>query len=175
MGYEDCIEFLKTRRSVRRFKSDPVSDELILKILDIARLAPSAGNRQPWEFIIVKDPGVKEKLARVHAWTGPLGRAPLGIVVVGDKEVSPVSYQVDCANATMYIMLAAHAYGLGTVWLQTLRNVEDIQRILGLPENKVPVALLAVGWPDEKPVAKSRKELKDIVHVDRYGNLLKKW
>ncbi len=69
----------------------------------------------------------------------------------------------------MYIMLAAHALGLGTVWIQSLRNVEEIQEILKLPEKLIPVAILAVGWPDESPNPKKRKELKEIVHLDRYG------
>lgn len=170
MGYEDCIGFLKSRRSIRRFKQDPVGDDLVLKILDVARFAPSAKNRQPWEFVVVKDPEVRGRLAGIHVYASPLRGAPLAIVVVGDRELSPVSYQVDCANATIYLMLAAHALGLGTVWIQALRNGEEIRRILGLPENKAPVAIVAMGWPDEKPKARGRKELSEIVHLDRYGN-----
>jgi nitroreductase len=71
----------------------------------------------------------------------------------------------------MQIMLAAHALGLGTVWLQTLRNVSEIQGIVGLPKNYVPVAMLALGYPDEKPSPKKRKELKEIVYLNRYGSV----
>jgi len=168
---EELLNFLISRRSIRKFRPDPVPDELILKILDVARYAPSARNSQPWVFIVVKDPEIKKKLANVHLWAKPLENAPVGIVVACNTEVSPESYQVDCANATMQIMLAAHALGLGTVWLQTLRNVSEIQGIVGLPKNYVPVAMLALGYPDERPSPKKRKELKEIVYLNRYGSV----
>jgi nitroreductase len=168
---EELLNFLISRRSIRKFRPDPVPDELILKVLDVARYAPSARNSQPWVFIVVKDPEVKRKLANVHVWAKPLENAPVGIVVACNTEVSPESYQVDCANATMQIMLAAHALGLGTVWLQTLRNVSEIQGIVGLPKNYVPVAMLALGYPDERPSPKKRKELKEIVYLNRYGSV----
>jgi len=168
---EELLNFLISRRSIRKFRPDPVPDELILKILDVARYAPSARNSQPWVFIVVKDPEIKKKLANVHVWAKPLENAPVGIVVACNTEVSPESYQVDCANATMQIMLAAHALGLGTVWLQTLRNISEIQGIVGLPKNYVPVAMLALGYPDERPSPKKRKELKEIVYLNRYGSV----
>jgi nitroreductase len=168
---EELLNFLISRRSIRKFKPNPVPDELILKVLDVARYAPSARNSQPWVFIVVKDPEIKKKLANVHVWAKPLENAPVGIVVACNTEVSPESYQVDCANATMQIMLAAHALGLGTVWLQTLRNVSEIQEIVGLPKNYVPVAMLALGYPDERPSPKKRKELKEIVYLNRYGSV----
>jgi len=166
---EDIIEFLLTRRSIRQFKPDPVPDDLVLKIVDIARFAPSAGNRQPWTFVVVKDRELKDKLASIHSGSSPLLRAPMGIVVACDKNLSPVSYQVDCANATMYVMFAAHALGLGTVWLQTLRNVEDIQKLLDLPENYVPIAIVALGYPAEKPQPRPRRPLEEIAYLNKFG------
>ncbi|RLG83545.1 MAG: nitroreductase family protein [Thermoprotei archaeon] len=165
---EELLDFLKSRRSIRKFKPTPVPKDLIQKILDTARYAPSAGNRQPWRFIVVDDPSIKEQLANVHPWAWPLKEAPQAIVVVSDKNVSPVSYLVDGANATIYIQLAAHALGLGTVWLQTLRNIEDIQRILNLPENLVPVAMLAIGYPDEQSKPKERLPLEELVYYNKY-------
>jgi len=167
---EHLLNFLYTRRSIRKFKQVEVPDDVIKRILDVARYAPSAGNRQPWVFIVVKDRELKSRLAKIHRWAQPLESAPLGIVVACSKTASPDSYLVDCANATMYIMLAAHALGLGTVWLQTLRNVDDIRKLVNLPEDYVPVALLAVGYPDEKPEPKPRKSLSEITFLDRYGN-----
>ncbi|MEM3905002.1 MAG: nitroreductase family protein, partial [Sulfolobales archaeon] len=73
---EELLNFLISRRSIRKFRPDPVPDELILKILDVARYAPSARNSQPWVFIVVKDPEVKRKLANVHVWAKPLENAP---------------------------------------------------------------------------------------------------
>ncbi|MCX8185115.1 MAG: nitroreductase family protein [Sulfolobales archaeon] len=167
---EDILEFLLTRRSIRQFKLESVPDDVVLKILNASRYAPSAGNRQPWIFVVVKDGKIKEKLAGIHAGSIPLLRAPIGIVVACDKNTSPFSYQVDCANAAVYVMLVAHALGLGTVWIQTLRNIEEIQKTLELPENYVPIAILALGYPAEKPQPRPRKPLEEIVYLDKYGN-----
>lgn len=166
---ETLLEFLKTRRSIRRFKPDPVPKELLLKILNTARYAPSAGNRQPWIFVVIEDPSIKSKLASIHPWARPLENAPLGLVIACDSETSRESHQVDCASVTMQIMLATHALGLGSVWLQTLRNVEDIQKILELPKNYIPVAMLAIGFPDEVPTLRPRKELSEIMYLNKYG------
>ncbi len=165
----DLLEFLKTRRSIRKFKPKQVPEDLILKILDIARYAPSAHNSQPWRFIVVKDPKIKEELANIHGGAKPLHNAPQAIVVVSDKNASPSSYLIDGANATIYIQLAAHALGLGTVWIQTMRNIKDIQRILDLPENLVPVAILAIGYPDEQPKIRERLPLEKLVYYDKYS------
>jgi len=174
MCESDFLKFLLTRRSIRKFKKKPVDLNLILKILDVARYAPSAKNSQPWEFIVVTNEAVRERLSRIHMWASPIRKAPIAIVVVCDKNASPTSYHVDCANATMYIMLAAHALGLGTVWIQTLRNVNEIKEILKIPEGKIPIAILALGWPDEKPEPKPRKRLEEIVYMNTYGNSLLK-
>lgn len=166
------IQFLLTRRSIRRYLDKPVQRELLLKIIDVARYAPSAKNLQPWEYIIVEDRNILERLSKIHAGAKPLEKTSSAIVVVVDKEVSPTSYLVDGANTVMYLMLAAHAYGLGTVWIQTLRNIDEIRKILNIPENKIPVAIIAIGWPAEKPSPKPRKPLEELVHINKYGNKL---
>ena len=166
---DNLLEFLKSRRSIRRFKPDPVPRDLILKVLDIARYAPSAHNSQPWRFIVVEDPSIKEELANIHGGAKPLRSAPQAIVVVSDKNASPDSYLIDGANAAIYIQLAAHALGLGTVWIQTMRNIRDIRRILDLPENLVPVAILAIGYPDEQPRLRERMPLEKLVYYNKYS------
>jgi len=167
---ESYLEFLKSRRSIRKFKPEKPPRELILKAIDVARYAPSAKNSQPWRFVIVESREVREKLADIHIWAKPLKSAPIGIVVVCHVDESPVSYMLDCANATMYLLLALHALGLGAVWIQTLRNIEEIKRILEIPNNAIPVAIIATGYPDESPEVKPRKPLVDVVYVDKYGN-----
>ena len=167
-GLEECVKLLLTRRSIRKFKDEKVPLELVKEILDVARFAPSARNSQPWEFVVVTDPEIKEELAKIHPWAAPLRRAPIGIIVVCDKGKSPTSYQLDCANVTLYIMLAARACGLGTVWIQALRNQDDIKRIVGIPEEKDPIAILAMGWPAEEPEAKARRSLEELVHLNKY-------
>lgn len=172
MDSESFIEFLLSRRSIRKFKKDFPSLDLVKRILDVARYAPSAGNRQPWIFIIVTDPEVKSRLAKIHRWAYPLEEAPIGVVIACNKDTSPDSYLVDCANAAMYVMLAAHAFGLGTVWIQSLRNIEDIQNILNLPNSYIPVSIIAMGYPAETPYPRARKELKEITYINLYGNPL---
>ena len=151
------------------FKLEPVPGNLVFKILNVARFAPSAENMQPWEFIVVKNKELLENLSRIHRWAKIASAA---IVVICDKELAPISYQADCANAAMYIMLAAHALGLGTVWIQTLRNVKEVQKILNIPSSKIPIAIIAMGWPAEKPEPKPRKQLKEIVHENLYSTPL---
>lgn len=160
---EELLDFLKSRRSIRRFKREKVSDEILFKILDIARYAPSAHNSQPWKFIIIDDRRLLDKLSGIHRGAKPLEHAPQAIVVLANKKADPNSYLIDGANATIYIQLAAHAYGLGTVWIQTMRNIDEIRSILGIPEEYVPVAILAIGYPDEVPVLKPRKSLEELV------------
>ncbi len=166
---ERCLDLLLTRRSVRKFEGREVSDELLRKVLDAARYAPSARNSQPWEFVIVKDRKLIEELGKVHRYASPLLNAPLAVVVLCDPEASPTSYLVDCANATIYLMLAAHALGLGSVWIQSLRDVERVLEIVGAPANRVPVAIVAMGYPAERPTPPRRKELSELVHLNKYG------
>lgn len=166
---ETLLEFLKSRRSIRRFKPETPPRELILRAIDVARYAPSAKNSQPWRFIIVEDQKIKSELASIHSGASPLKGAPLAVVVACHVDESPTSYMLDCANATIYFLLALHALGLGAVWIQALRSIEDIRRILSLPDNAIPVAIIAVGYPDESPAPKQRKPLEEIVFLNKYG------
>jgi nitroreductase len=166
---ENLLEFLKSRRSIRKFKPQSPPRDLVLKAIDVARFAPSARNSQPWRFIIVEDTEIKSKLASIHIYASPLKNAPLAVVVVCHVDESPTSYMLDCANATIYFLLAVHALGLGAVWIQTLRNIEEIRSILGIPENVIPVAIIALGYPDESPSPKPRKPLEEVVFMNKYG------
>jgi nitroreductase len=166
---ENLLEFLKSRRSIRKFKPQSPPRDLVLKAIDVARFAPSARNSQPWRFIIVEDAEIKSKLASIHIYASPLKNAPLAVVVVCHVDESPTSYMLDCANATIYFLLAVHALGLGAVWIQTLRNIEEIRSILGIPENVIPVAIIALGYPDESPSPKPRKPLEEVVFMNKYG------
>ena len=165
---ESCIDLLLTRRSIRRFKPDPVPDEVIRKVLDIARYAPSAANRQPWDVVVIKDRPKIEELSKLHRGAAPLANAPVALVITCDKNVSPISYQVDCAAFTTYLLLAAHALGLGTVWIQALRNPEEIKKIIKAPEGKEPVAIVAMGWPAESPTPKPRRGVNEFLHSESF-------
>ena len=164
------LEFLKSRRSIRRFKPEAPPRDLVLRAIDVARYAPSAKNTQPWRFIIVDNPEVKAKLASIHTGASPLKNAPLAVVVACHVDESPTSYMLDCANATIYFLLAVHALGLGAVWIQALRDIEVIRKTLNLPDSAIPVAIIALGYPDENPSPKPRKPLGEIVFLNKYGN-----
>ena len=168
----ECKEFLLSRRSIRYFQEKQVPLETLLQALDIARYAPSAKNLQPWEFIIITNREKLRELSKIHIGAKPLERTNVAIVVLADKHASPISYLIDGAIVATYLWLALHCIGLGAVWIQTLRNIEDIRNILSIPENLIPIAILAIGYPAEKPVPKPRKDLRNLVHINTYGNKL---
>ena len=168
-----CFEPLLKRRSIRVFRDEDVPLELVLKAIDVARYAPSAGNRQPWRFIVIRDRSRIEALAKILRYSKPLLNAKVAVLVLASKDESPVSHMVDGSIAAMYFWLALHCTGLGAVWIQTLRNVNEILEAVGAPENYVPIGLFAIGWPGEQPVPRDRKPLSEIVFLERFGEALK--
>jgi len=168
----ECIEALLSRRSIRVFRDETPDINIVLKAIDIARYAPSARNSQPWRFIVITDRDLIEKLSELHPHAKPLKNSKIAVVVVVNKIESPTSHLVDGALAAMYFWLALHCLGLGAVWIQTLRNIEEINNILNIPEDYIPLALFAVGYPGETPTAKPRKPLKEIVYLNKFGKTL---
>ncbi|MFH0748650.1 MAG: nitroreductase family protein [Candidatus Bathyarchaeota archaeon] len=154
---------LEERRSIRKYKPDPIPDELITEILESARIAPSSSNRQPWHFIVVKDAN-KKKAFGLREWAV---EAPAIIVGCVDTAVSPKWHLVDFAIAFEHIILAATNLGLGTCWMGRLEN-ESAKKILNIPENINVVAVTPLGYPDEKPEPKGRKTLSEIVHFETF-------
>jgi len=166
------LEPLLSRRSIRRFEDREVPDELLLKAVDVARQAPSARNSQPWHFVIIKDREKLEELSKIHVGAAPLRNAKAAIVVLADIEASPHSYVADAAIAATYLWLALHCLGLGAVWIQTLRNIEEVRAVVKAPGRYVPVAIFAVGYPAERPSAKPRKPLKEVLSLEEFGRRL---
>ena len=161
----DFMEVVKKRRSIRRYKPDPVPEDLLSQILEAARLAPSAGNRQPWHFIIVRDEDKKKHLG-IPPWAS---EAPIVIVGCADTETrgEPTCF-IDVAIAFEHIVLAAANFGLGTCWIGRLGRDEAIKETLGIPEHIRVIAVTPLGYPDETPSPKPRKELSEIVHHDKF-------
>jgi nitroreductase len=157
---------LKKRRSVRRYKADPVPRESILKILEAARIAPSAAHRQPWHFIVVEDAEVRAKLARSQAWAA---KAPVIVVAFADEEASPSWCSNDVGIAFEHLVLAATDLGLGTCWMGLTRRDAEIRELLRTPESLKVVAMTPLGVPDEEPAPKERKTLEEIVSWETYG------
>ncbi|MEM1929657.1 MAG: nitroreductase family protein [Thermofilaceae archaeon] len=172
MENRDCINALLTRRSIRKFKKDDVPFDLVLKAIDIARHAPSARNWQPWEFVVVRDRDRREQLSKIHPWARYAAEAPVAIVVLADQQRAPDSYMIDGSLAAMYLWLAIHCLGLGAVWLHTVPVADKVRQIIGAPDHLFPIGLFAVGYPDEQPPPRPRKELKEIVHLETYGRKL---
>lgn len=172
----DLFEAIKHRRSTRAYTKENVSEEEIEKLIEAAGWAPSAGNIQPWEFIIVRDVKTKQKLAAAALDQIFIEEAPVVIVVCADEAQSSQGYGnrgatlyciQDTAAAIENILLAAHALGLGTCWVGAFRE-DLVKKALNAPMNVRPVAIVPVGYAAEKPNAPMKKSLNEIVHYETF-------
>lgn len=169
------LNLLKSRRSIRRYKPDPVPDEMVEQLLEAGRWAPSASNRQPWQFIVIRDETIRKQVAQHAAYYfvrwAHVEEAPLLIVLCGDarSRVYRQFLHEDIGLAGAQIMLQARALGLGTCWIGGLDR-KAIAAILQVPEHLEVVGLLTVGFPAEDPPPPPRKPLAEIVHYDVYGH-----
>ena len=164
----ELLEAIRTRRAIRRYTHEPVPPELIEKLLEAARWAPSSVNCQPWEFIVITDPETKKRMSRAFVIGPFLNEAPLAIVVAVDRLKSTCPVQ-DGTTAAYAIWLAAHNLGLGACWVNPTISKFGIKRILGIPFNKKLVSVLAIGYPAESPVH-TRRKLQDFVYFEKHGN-----
>ena len=167
----DAMEAILTRRSIRKYTGQPVSDEMLKELLEAAMCAPSAGNRRPWCFVVINDRNILDESPRFHPYAQMLKEAPVAILVCCDSNLQMGDYGVqDCSAATQNILLAAHAKGLGAVWLgvhPTEARVTDIKRLLNLPENIIPISLISVGYPAEQK-SPSDHYRADRVHYNHW-------
>lgn len=150
----DVIEAILTRRSIRQFKPDPVTEDQIKLLLEAAMSAPSAGNQQPWQFLIITERGILDEIPKFHPHARMLASAPIAILVCAETgHLKYEEYWVeDCSAATQNILLAAHGLGLGAVWVGLYPKPERMDAVRGLitlPEHVLPVALVPVGHPGE--------------------------
>ncbi len=151
----ETLEAIKTRRSIRKFKTKRLSDDQIQTLLQAAMYAPSARNTQSWHFIVVDDRDVLNKIPKLHPYADMLYEAPLAILVCGDLHIEsiPEYNALNCAAATQNILLASHSMGLGSVWLGVyprIERMEPIIKLLELPQNVIPISLIAIGYPNEE-------------------------
>jgi len=169
---EENLKLIFERRSCRGFSEEPVSDEALHLLLRAGMYAPSVRNTKPWEFIVLRDEELKEKIAGTNRNWAMLKAAPLGIVVgvKGHHESLAIHYQQECGASTQNILLAAHALGLGAVWLGLYpdeERVSTVRKLCSLPDNVLPVTLIAIGYPTEMPPAHTQF-YEDKVHYNRY-------
>ena len=172
----DFSEVVVKRRSIRKFRGDVVPDEVLDRVLEAGRWAPSAGNSQPWHFIVVKNREKREALAKGGRYAKFLAESPVAIVGCGDQKASPNWYAVDVAIAMQNMVLTATAEGLGTCWVGSFSE-ERVKSLLKIPERYRVVALLALGYRREKLELTSKvlhfirrkKSLEKIVSYDEFG------
>jgi len=187
----EVLEAIKTRRSIRQYKTTPVDDKTLELVLEAARWAPSWKNTQCWRFIVVRDGRIKAEIANClikskrgdvfvdNAGTMAVKQAPVLIVACAELGKSGLNagvfatdkgdwYMFDTALAMQNLVLAAQAMGLGTVHLG-LFDAKKAAEILDVPEGFCVVSMTPLGYPDEQPAVRPRKELSEIVFYDRFG------
>jgi nitroreductase len=188
----EVIEAIKTRRSIRKYKSTPVDGKTIELVLEAARWAPSWKNSQCWRFIVVRDSSIKDKLAdtlisvsadRPNRAAEAIRNVPVAIVACAELGKSGYYareprqlvtdkgdwYMFDVALAMQNLVLAAHSLGLGTVYIGAF-DAKKVSTILGVPEGFCVVSMTPLGYPDEEPPIRPRKELSEIVFYDKFGS-----
>lgn len=172
---KDRISFLRTLRSVRSFRSDPVPQAVLDDVLEVARWSGSATNKQPWEILIIRERETLRSLASVGGYAGHLAGAPLGIVLVmAGERAEQETY--DEGKLAERIMLAAHAYGVGSSIGWFAGSGRDAAReLLRIPKEKVVRTAISLGYPEEGArrshtgYRQARKSLAEIVREERYG------
>lgn len=170
----EFYEVIKKRKSVRKYRPDPIPDDVLNRILDAGRIAPSAKNLQPWHFIVVKDPNIKKELAA--ACRNQMWMADAAVIVCGCADEKNcyaklgslgLSFQVDLAIAIDHMILAATSEGLGTCWIAAYSE-EQVKKVLNIPETLRVVCLTPIGWPAETPKDRGRKSLAEIISWGKY-------
>jgi nitroreductase len=147
------MDWIFSRRSIRRFHSNPVEEEKVRLILEAAMAAPSANNAKPWHFIVIRERERLNRIAEVHPYAKMCYEATLAIAVCGDPVISPKYWIQDCSAATQNILLAGTSLGLGTVWLGVHPREErkqPLKELFSIPDDKEILSLVALGYPAEK-------------------------
>lgn len=169
---DTVYDIIKTRRSVRSFTNQEISDSTLQKILEAGWLAPSAGNRQPVEFIVIKDPSIRQKISAQQF----VKESAVVIVVIvnlerttsryGDRGERMYIYH-DSGAAVQNILLMCKALGLGSCWIGAF-NDERVSRLLELPEHVLPMAIIPIGYPAEDSESPRKIPLEKITHDEKY-------
>jgi nitroreductase len=168
----DVFTAIEKRRSIRKYKDTLIEQEKIEKILESARIAPSAANRQEWKFIVVKDPAAREKLQVAAMGQKFVAEAPVTIVACSteSERVMPCgqyAYTVDLSIAVSFMILEAAELGLGTCWLGAFQE-QEVKEVLKIPEEIRVVAMFTLGYADEDPSSRPRKKIEEIICNEKY-------
>ena len=170
----DAMEAILSRRSIRRYTPDPLPEEAIRRVLEAGMAAPSAGDERPWHFVVITDKGMLAAIPGFHSLSRFVPNAAAAILVCADLALSkypPADYWVqDCSAATQNILLAAHAAGLGAVWLGVhpeKTRIDGFRVLCGLPDTVAPFSLVSLGFPAVRKEGESRFD-PARVHRDRW-------
>lgn len=166
------MDVIMRRRSIRKYEEKPVADHLVEELLRAAMAAPSAGNQQPWEFVVIRDKEIMKKVQEFHPYSSMLNNCDVAIAVCGNlsKERFKDYWVQDCSAATENILLAAQSMGLGTVWLgiyPVAERVEGMKKLLELPNDVMPLSLIPIGYSAEKKEDVDRFN-KECIHSDKW-------
>ena len=164
------IDNLFARRSIRKYTAEPVTDVQVETLLQAAMAAPSASDRKPWHFVVVRDAATRAALVEAHPYAKMLTQSPVCIVPCGDTTIDADFWAQDLSAATENILLAATGLGLGTVWCGVHPREDraaEVRRILGIPEGVVPLCLIAVGHPDESKEPRTQYDAARV-HNERW-------
>jgi len=169
----DTIETIMQRRSIRKYKQDEIPPVDLDKILESGRQAPSAANRQPWHFVIVKDKELKRKVAEACSGQHWMADAHVILAGIGNPNASRGTagrfwYEVDVTIAMQNMILAATSLGYGTCWIGAFSEAQ-VKSLLKVPEEMRVVALTPIGVPDANPEARPRKEVNQVFSAEQYG------
>ena len=167
---DDRLFALFSRRSVRSYTDEPVSEADVKALLEAGMAAPSASNRKPWHFVAVTERAKLARLAAIHPYGKMLSTAGLCIGVCGDRDTSPDFWVQDCSAATENVLVAAAMLSLGAVWLGVHPRADrerELKQFLGIPESVGLLCLIAVGHPAERPAARTQYE-EPRVHRGRW-------
>lgn len=165
----ETYECILTRRSIRKFKDKPVPKDFVTRILEAAMHAPSAGDEEPWHFIIINDKQTLEKVSLISESAKYVNKAPMAILVCGDLNLEEYKgyWMQDCSAAVQNMLLAAHDMGLGAVWTAVYPMEDRIRlfrKLLNFPINVVPLALVPIGYPDEPCIREERYDEERVHH-----------
>ena len=172
------FDLIQERGSIRKYKDTPIPSSDLQTILEAARLAQSAANRQPWQFIVVTDKTLLEKLVDAAHWPdrppqSSVSTAPTVIICLADPEISRKvgpfdGFLTDLAIAIENMAVTAWQLGIGSCWIGAFQE-DKVKTLLNIPEKLRVVSLLTLGYADEHPRPKKRKRLNDIIHYQQYG------
>ncbi len=178
MSAKDLLDTMQNRVSVKKYMDEPIDREKIGKVLEAARWAPSAGNMQSWEFIIVEDDTLKRKLSQYSYNQEHVREAPVCIVILGDEEKAKSKYEERGSNLYMIqetaasmqnMLLMAEELGLGAAWVGAF-NEDSVSELLDIPSELRPMAIITLGYPRERSNPPNKYRVTDVAYMNRYGN-----